>query len=146
MISLRDLIPADYLHPLDREAMATLKKVPGLTEIVRKVNSVGLDRLVHMEYMANTKRPAGLAPSAVSGYRSHYCRGSIAATRTGRVKGFWLSNGFRLSNWLRLEGSARTISSSNTGTERCSDEHIRMQILLLLERGEGLLPGPVPGD
>jgi len=36
--------------------MATLRKVPGLTEIVRKVNSVGLDRLVHMECMANSVR------------------------------------------------------------------------------------------
>lgn len=53
---LKNLAPADYLHTRDIEAMNTLQAIPGLVAISKKANSLGLDRMIRMQSMANSIR------------------------------------------------------------------------------------------
>ena len=55
-VILSGLDPAEYVHPMDREARTVLERVPGLTPVVRKFNEVGYDRLLILESMASKVR------------------------------------------------------------------------------------------
>lgn len=55
-VILKNLQSSEYEHAFDKEAMKTLKKVPNLELVVKKVNEFGLDKIVYMESLANKIR------------------------------------------------------------------------------------------
>ncbi len=55
-VPLARLDCSDYAHPLDAEALRTLKAIPGLALVVRKANEVGLDQIARLQSLANKVR------------------------------------------------------------------------------------------
>jgi Zn-dependent protease with chaperone function len=50
------LNPASFEHPLDRAALETLRKTPGLDMLLKKISAVYLERIVRLTYTANSLR------------------------------------------------------------------------------------------
>ncbi len=44
----KDIHPDSYRHPLDRQALTNLEKMPGLSLALKKLNEYGIDRLVRL--------------------------------------------------------------------------------------------------
>ena len=55
-VLLRGLQSERYEHPVDREALNTLKKMPALGLAVSKINEIGLDEILHLHSLANKIR------------------------------------------------------------------------------------------
>ena len=53
---LRNLQSIDYEHPIDKEALEALKKLPALNMVVRKANELGLDKILRLQSLANKIR------------------------------------------------------------------------------------------
>lgn len=55
-VPLVGLDQADYAHPLDIEALRSLRAIPGLPLLVRKANAMGLDQIARLRSLANKVR------------------------------------------------------------------------------------------
>lgn len=53
---LQGLHPDSYQHPFDRQALATLQKMPGLPLLLKKINEYGIDRLLRLQTLGNEFR------------------------------------------------------------------------------------------
>ncbi|HLO85594.1 MAG TPA: M48 family metallopeptidase [Nostocaceae cyanobacterium] len=42
-----------YEHPFDRQALATLQKMPGLSSLLNKINEYGIDRLLRLQSLSS---------------------------------------------------------------------------------------------
>jgi Zn-dependent protease with chaperone function len=45
----KELRPESYRHPLDRQALMNLEKMPGLSLLLKKINEYSIDRLVRLQ-------------------------------------------------------------------------------------------------
>ncbi len=50
------LEPDDFIHPLDRDALENLKKVPVLDQVVRFINREALERYLYLAYVSSSVR------------------------------------------------------------------------------------------
>src|SRR2546423_1615055 len=55
-VRLPGLHPSAFEHPLDRTALETLRKTPGLDLLLKKISAVYLERIVRLTYTANSLR------------------------------------------------------------------------------------------
>ncbi|MCA1993539.1 MAG: M48 family metallopeptidase [Coleofasciculus sp. S288] len=54
IIKLEGLNPLEYEHPLDKKALNTLEKTPGLDFLVNKFYNLGLSKLLQLELVGNS--------------------------------------------------------------------------------------------
>jgi Zn-dependent protease with chaperone function len=52
----KELRPDSYRHPLDRQALTNLEKMPGLSLILKKLNEYSIDRLVRLQVLGGDVR------------------------------------------------------------------------------------------
>jgi Zn-dependent protease with chaperone function len=52
----KNLRPDSYRHPLDRQALTNLEKMPGLSLTLKKLNEYGIDRLVRLQVLGEDFR------------------------------------------------------------------------------------------
>jgi Peptidase family M48 len=52
----KELRPEGYRHPLDRQALMNLEKMPGLSLLLKKLNEYSLDRLVRLQVLGGDLR------------------------------------------------------------------------------------------
>ena len=50
------LLPSSFMHPWDTKAMATLRKVPGLDTVTKKILEIGFERIRYLENIADNIR------------------------------------------------------------------------------------------
>ena len=52
----KELRPEGYRHPLDRQSLMNLEKMPGLSLLLKKLNEYSLDRLVRLQVLGGDLR------------------------------------------------------------------------------------------
>lgn len=52
-ITLTGLQSSAYEHPFDRQALAALKKMPGVSPLLKKINEYGIDRLLRLQSLSS---------------------------------------------------------------------------------------------
>jgi Zn-dependent protease with chaperone function len=55
-VKLPGIHPSAFEHPLDKTALETLRKTPGLDLLLKKISAVYLERIVRLTYTANSLR------------------------------------------------------------------------------------------
>lgn len=53
---LTGLSSQDYEHPFDSQALAALKKIPGVSLLIKKINEYGIDRLLRLQCLGSEIR------------------------------------------------------------------------------------------